>query len=61
MTEHTVSIVHDERYLARPYGAVCSCGWIAACVTELEAYESKKIHLERAQHETAKGSELPAV
>jgi len=59
LTEHNVSIVHDERYLARPYGAVCSCGWISANVTEEEAEESKRNHLE-SKREQVEDQQVPS-
>jgi hypothetical protein len=53
LTEHEVAILYKPEYLARKWGCVCLCGWMSGNVTEEEAEESKKSHLERAQHETA--------
>jgi hypothetical protein len=44
---HEVAILYKPEYLARKWGCVCLCGWMSGNVTEEEAIESKKIHLEQ--------------
>jgi hypothetical protein len=41
---HEVRIEHDERFLARPWGVVCSCGHKTANESREEAQQSLAAH-----------------
>lgn len=56
---HEVTILYKPEYLARPHGCVCTCGWMSANVTEEEARESKKNHLE-SKREQVEDQQMPA-
>ena len=46
--EHSVEIVFDERFLARPWGVVCQrCGKVGAGASREEAERILEAHLER--------------
>ncbi len=45
MQEHEIKIEHDERFLARPYGILCSCGFKGDAADEREAERIKTVHL----------------
>jgi hypothetical protein len=55
-TDHSTRVEHDERYLARPFGIFCCCGWKACTNSESEA---KRQEAERVKenHERSRGSE----
>ena len=41
---HELTITHDERMLARPFGVECSCGFQAAAESEVEAQRIAAAH-----------------
>lgn len=50
MSEHRVELKFDERFIARPWGVFCSCGFAGCAANEAEAKRIKTSHeLERAK------------
>ena len=44
MSEHKVEVKFDEKFLARPYGIICSCGFRGAALDEQEARRIAEHH-----------------
>ena len=44
-----MSIEYDERFVARPWGIICSCGWKGCAADEVEAQQVKAAHLAREE------------
>ncbi len=44
--KHEITIVHDLKFFARPFGVSCSCGFKAAAETYKEAERIVKNHQE---------------
>jgi predicted small metal-binding protein len=44
---HEVRIEHDERFLCRPWGIVCACGFRGAAASQEEAERILSNHAER--------------
>jgi len=44
---HEVRIWHDERFMARPFGIRCSCGFLGCTATQQDAERVMRCHLER--------------
>lgn len=55
--QHELTITHDLRFIARPFGINCSCGFNGAAETYAEAERVLKHHQER---ETQKAKEQGA-
>lgn len=47
---HNIKIEHDERFMARPFGILCKCGFRGAAADEQEAERIKEQH-ERAMEQ----------
>jgi len=41
---HNVKIEFDERFMARPWGVICTCGFRGACLDKEEAERVKANH-----------------
>ena len=62
--EHKIVLKYDERYLARPWGVLCSCGFNGAATTEREAQVTKLWHeqVEKAKEQQAReGTKYEAI